>query len=114
MLMVMARLRERKEWKFFGVLPKADRALTAVWWVALVLRGVLPALFAVSMGVLVGAVQRGDSLVGPLGFVGVVRVERRVAGDALAAARERGLARPQHRRGARRAARRRLRLPPRG
>ena len=38
---------------------------------------------------------------------------RRVAGDALAAARERGLARPQHRRGARRAARRRLRLPPR-
>ena len=37
---------------------------------------------------------------------------RRLAGDALAAARERGLARPQHRRGARRAARRRLRLPP--
>ena len=35
----------------------------------------------------------------------------RLAGDALAAARERGLARPQHRRGARGAARRRLRLP---
>ena len=206
-------LRERQEWKFFGVLPKADRTLAIVWWVVLVLRGVLPAVFAIAMGVLVAAVQRGDSLAGPLAFVGCVfvllqvltpihqavsanlgdrtaawlydrlteacvrppgmghledptahqrshggarfrprhdrsaavdlhglhrrrpgrddrrprlrrralrlrlvgaaRARRRLAGDALAAARERGLARPQHRRSPRRAARRGLRLPAR-
>ena len=62
-------LRLRKEWKFFGVLPKADRGLAAAWWTALVLRGVLPALFAIAMGVLVGAVQRGEDLVGPLAML---------------------------------------------
>jgi ABC-type multidrug transport system fused ATPase/permease subunit len=70
----MGRLRERKEWQFFGILPKADRALAAAWWTVLVLRGVLPAAFAVAMGVLVGAVQDGDSLAAPLAFVGVVFV----------------------------------------
>ena len=48
-----------------------------------------------------------------LRVVGAARARRRLAGHALAAARERGLARPQHRRGAQRAARRRLRLPAR-
>ena len=71
---VLQRLRNRNEWKFFSVLPKADTPLAALWWVALVLRGVLPALFAVSMGVLIGAVQRGDNLVSALAFVGVVFV----------------------------------------
>jgi ATP-binding cassette subfamily B protein len=65
-------LRERKEWKFFAVLPRADRALAVWWWVVLILRGVLPAVFAVAMGALVGAVQRGDDLRGPLTSVGVV------------------------------------------
>jgi ATP-binding cassette subfamily B protein len=68
----MRRLRARNEWKFFSVLPKADRALAFTWWVLLVLRGVLPAIFAIAMGVLVGAVQRGGSLAGPLTLVGVV------------------------------------------
>src|SRR5437867_11973298 len=71
---VLRRLRERNEWKFFGVLLKADRFLAIAWWVVLVLRGVLPAVFAIAMGVLVGAVQRGDSLAGPLAFVGSVFV----------------------------------------
>jgi ABC-type multidrug transport system fused ATPase/permease subunit len=69
---VLRRLRERNEWKFFGVLPKADRLLAITWWVVLVLRGVLPALFAIVMGLLVGAVQRGDNLAGPLTLVGSV------------------------------------------
>jgi ATP-binding cassette subfamily B protein len=69
---VLSRLRARKEWQFFSVLPKADLTLAAAWWIVLVLRGVLPAVFAVSMGVLVGAVQRGDSLAGPLTFAGGV------------------------------------------
>ena len=72
--MRLSRLRERNEWKFFGVLPKADRLLAVAWWVVLVLRGVLPAVFAVAMGVLVAAVQRGDNLAGPLTFVGAVFV----------------------------------------
>ncbi len=71
---VLQRLTERKEWKFFGVLPKADPGLAAAWWTALVLRGTLPAAFAIAMGVLVGAVQRGHPLAGPLAFVGTIFV----------------------------------------
>ena len=56
----MLRLRLRNEWKFFGVLPKADGALAVVWWSVLVLRGVLLVVFVIVMGVLVGAVQGGD------------------------------------------------------
>jgi ATP-binding cassette subfamily B protein len=67
-------LRARAEWKFFGVLLKAAPTLAIAWWLALVLRGVLPALFAIAMGVLVGAVQRGDPLAIPLVGVGVVFV----------------------------------------
>ncbi len=70
----MRRLRERHEWKFFSVLPKADRALATLWWAVLVLRGVLPAAFAVATGLLVGAVQRGDDLAGPLALIGAVFV----------------------------------------
>jgi ATP-binding cassette subfamily B protein len=71
---VLQALAERKEWKFFSVLPKADRGLAAGWWAALLLRGVLPAAFAVSMGVLVGAVQHGDPLAGPLALTGSIFV----------------------------------------
>jgi ABC-type multidrug transport system fused ATPase/permease subunit len=71
---VLERLRARNEWRFFTVLPKADRTLAAVWWVVLVLRGVLPAVFAIAMGVLVDAVQRGDHLAGGLALVGTVFV----------------------------------------
>ena len=67
-------LTERNEWKFFAVLPRADGLLAAAWWIVLVLRGVLPAVFAVAMGVLVGAVQQGQGLVTPLALVGGVFV----------------------------------------
>src|SRR5713101_2918382 len=68
------RLRARNEWKFFAVLPKADRTLGVVWWVVLVLRGVLPAIFAIAMGVLVAAVQRGYGVADGLALVGIVFV----------------------------------------
>ena len=71
-------LRGRNEWKFFAILPQADRALAVAWWAVLVLRGVLPALFAIVAGMLVGAVQRGDDLVSPLVLVGVVFVPLQV------------------------------------
>ncbi len=67
-------LTERKEWKFFSVLPRAAPGLSAVWWIALLLRGILPAAFAIAMGLLVGAVRRGESLSGPLALIGTVFV----------------------------------------
>ena len=74
MVPMFDRLRARAEWKFFGVLLKADRALAIAWWAALGLRGLLPALFAIAMGALVGAVQRGNPLATPLAYVGAVFV----------------------------------------
>ena len=71
---MLQRLRERQEWQFFAALPKADSFLAIVWWAVLLLRGVLPAFFAVAMGVLVAAVQRGESLAEPLTVVGVIFV----------------------------------------
>jgi ATP-binding cassette, subfamily B, bacterial len=70
----MRRLRERNEWKLFAALAKADRALAGVWWLALVLRGLLPAVFGIAMGVLVAAVQKGTGLAAPLTFAGIVFV----------------------------------------
>jgi len=70
----MKRLRARQEWQFFGILPKADPVLATLWWIVLVARAALPAVFALTMGVLIGAVQREDDLAGPLTLVGVVFV----------------------------------------
>jgi ATP-binding cassette, subfamily B, bacterial len=61
---------DRKEWKFFSVLPKASRGLAAAWWAGLLLLGVLPAAFAVAMGILIGAVRNGHSLEMPLAIAG--------------------------------------------
>ncbi len=71
---MIERLRARAEWLFAGVLPRADRALAISWWTVLVLRGLLPALFAIAMGGLVGAVQRRAGLAAPLALAGVVFV----------------------------------------
>jgi ATP-binding cassette subfamily B protein len=71
---MLDRLKARPEWKFFGVLLKADRRLAIAWWAALGLRGLLPALFAIAMGALVGAVQHGNPLGTPLIAVGTVFV----------------------------------------
>jgi len=71
---VLPSLTERKEWKFFAVLPKADPGLAAAWWTVLLLRGILPAAFAIAMGVLVSAVQHSGSLIGPLALAGAIFV----------------------------------------
>ena len=42
---VLRRPRARNEWKFFSVLPQADRRLAWAWWTVLVLRGILPVVF---------------------------------------------------------------------
>jgi ATP-binding cassette, subfamily B, bacterial len=38
-----------------GELLRADRPLAIAWWFVLLLRGLLPALFAIAMGVLVSS-----------------------------------------------------------
>lgn len=81
-------LRARNEWKFFAVLPQADGILAALWWIVVFLRGVLPATFAIVMGRVVAAVQRGDPLGVELALVGVVFVLHQVLvpiHDALSA-----------------------------
>jgi len=71
---VLRSIAQRKEWQFFAVLPKADPALAAAWWATLILRGILPAVFAIVMGALVAAVQRGSGLAGPLTSMAVTFV----------------------------------------
>jgi ABC-type multidrug transport system fused ATPase/permease subunit len=65
-------LRNRAEWKFFAVLPQADGGLALAWWGVLLLRGLLPAGFAIAVGALVAAVQKGESLAWPLAGTGAV------------------------------------------
>ena len=56
------------------MLPRADCGLAVAWWVLLVARGALPAAFAIAMGSLIGAVQHGASLAGPLALMGTTFV----------------------------------------
>ena len=65
---------KRPDWKFFGVLPRANRWLALAWWLVLLSRGLLPALFAIATGALVGAVVRNSSMIAPLAFVGILFV----------------------------------------
>jgi ATP-binding cassette, subfamily B, bacterial len=71
---VSTSFRNRNEWKFFAALPKADPPLAFTWWAVVLLHGILPALFAIAMGVLIDAVQRGEPLGAPLVVVGVIFV----------------------------------------
>jgi hypothetical protein len=71
---MIGRLRSRQVWQFFGVLPRASMPLAVAWWVLVVARGALPAVFAVAMGRLVGTVQQRGELLGPLVLVGVTFV----------------------------------------
>ena len=70
----MQPLTRRNEWQFFAILPQADAALAGAWWLILGLRGALPAVFAIAMGRLVGAIQRAEDLAVALTFVGIVFV----------------------------------------
>ena len=71
---MIERLTGRKEWMFFAALPQAGGTLAIAWWAAVVLRGALPAVFAIAMGALVVAVQRGDDLMPSLAVVGAAFV----------------------------------------
>ena len=104
-LSVIDRLRARADWQFAGVLARADLGLAAAWWALLTLRGLLPALFAIAMGWLIGTIELRGDLWAPLAVVG--RDLRALAGldadppgrELLARQPDIGLAlRPAHRR----------------
>ena len=78
-------LRDREEWKFFSVLPKADAGLAVAWWAALLLRGALPAVFAIAMGALIAAVNARTGFEWPLVSVGVIFVLLQVLAPVHAA-----------------------------
>ena len=70
------------------MLRRANRRVTAGWWALVILRGLLPAAFAVAMGVVVAAVEGGDSVGWPLAMMGAVFVTMQASGpvhDALSA-----------------------------
>jgi ATP-binding cassette, subfamily B, bacterial len=71
---MIQRLTGRPEWLFFAALPRADGRLAIAWWAVVVLRSGLPVIFAVAMGALVAAVQRGSSLTLPLAVMGAAFV----------------------------------------
>ncbi|MCY3620737.1 MAG: ABC transporter ATP-binding protein [Gammaproteobacteria bacterium] len=71
---MLERLRARDEWQLIRVLSRADPLLSALWWLILIARGILPALFAIAMGLLIGAVQAETDMVGSLALVGAVFV----------------------------------------
>ena len=68
------RWRAHKLWELAGVFPRADHSLAILWWTLLILRGTLPALFAIAMGALVAAIENGPSLTAPLALTGAIFV----------------------------------------
>ncbi|HEY2080287.1 MAG TPA: ATP-binding cassette domain-containing protein [Streptosporangiaceae bacterium] len=74
------RFRSRQELQLAGALWRADPALAAAWWSLLAMRGLLPAGFAISSGVLVAAVEHHQTLGVPLAVVGIVFILMQVLG----------------------------------
>jgi ATP-binding cassette subfamily C protein len=76
----------KAERQLFGVLDRAAPALAVSWWALIVVRGLLPPAFALTMGVLVSAVQAGGPLGLPLATAGTLFLLLQTAGprhDAL-------------------------------
>jgi len=76
---VFERVRQSDIKRFFGAMFAAAPRLASAWWILLLLAGLLPAGLVVAMGHLVSAVQRGDSLGGPLTAVGILFVALQIA-----------------------------------
>jgi ABC-type multidrug transport system fused ATPase/permease subunit len=84
----MGRLRQSNEWQLAGVARAAAPRLSLTWWALVAVRGLLPAAFAISMGITVAAVEHGDSLALPLTLVGVIFIATQALGplhDAISA-----------------------------
>lgn len=71
---LLSSITSRKEWVFFATLWRSHPWLTATWWALILLQGVLPAVFVVAVGVLVGALADGAPIRTPLILIGAVFV----------------------------------------
>jgi ATP-binding cassette, subfamily B, bacterial len=69
---ILADLRTRPATRFFVTITRAVPGLALSWWLLLVLRSLVPAGLAIATGALVGRVQAGSSLTGPLVVFGIV------------------------------------------
>jgi ATP-binding cassette subfamily B protein len=72
------RLVARPELGFFRALLRADRRLALCWYGLLLVQGLLPTVFAVATGALVGDIGAGRSIAGPLVAVGAVFIALQV------------------------------------
>src|SRR3954454_3583776 len=63
---MIAKLRGRQEWAMARALHRAAPGLAWAWWILVVIRGALPAVLAVAICVVVGAVNDGAPLGWPL------------------------------------------------
>jgi ABC-type multidrug transport system fused ATPase/permease subunit len=75
---MLSRLRARNEWRLLTALPRAGGATASAWWTLLVLRGVLPAVFGIAMGLLVAAVEQSRPLGPSLALIGALFVALQV------------------------------------
>ena len=66
------RVRKSGEYRFLALLTRVDPVLGGAWWVLVLLRSALPALFALSMGSLIHAVANGAEVGGELWTVGAL------------------------------------------
>ncbi len=76
---MIERLRSHPYLILAGILPRADGGLAIAWWVLLVLRGLLPAVFAIAMGWMVATIEQGGDVTAPLAAVGIVFVTLQIA-----------------------------------
>ncbi len=75
----LSRLGERPASQFFVALTRSVPGLATAWWLLLLVRSLVPAGLAVATGLLVGRVEAGGDLTGPLVLFGVVFVASQVA-----------------------------------
>jgi ABC-type transport system involved in cytochrome bd biosynthesis fused ATPase/permease subunit len=73
-------VRSSAEWRFFGALWRADRRATTSWWALIAVRGILPAAFAVAMGVVVADVEAGRSATAGLLAIGATFIAMQALG----------------------------------
>ncbi|MEY2468877.1 MAG: ATP-binding cassette, subfamily bacterial [Actinomycetota bacterium] len=65
-------MKKSAEYRFLALITRVDPANGAAWWALIVLRAALPALFAMSMGSLITAVDHGHAVGGSLVVVGLL------------------------------------------
>jgi ABC-type multidrug transport system fused ATPase/permease subunit len=71
---ILSDLRARPATRFFVTITRAVPGFAVAWWALLLVRALVPAGLAITTGVLVGRVEGGGSLTGPLAAFGIIFV----------------------------------------